>query len=65
VLRWRYIRYEDGSEESYDHKVDPNEWTNRAGDLEHANVKRRLAEFIPKKQHAGLKVQDWSDQYQK
>ncbi len=63
--RWRYIRYEDGSEELYDHKVDPNEWTNRAGDLEHANVKRRLAEFIPKNQHAGLKVQDWYDQYQK
>jgi arylsulfatase A-like enzyme len=26
--RWRYIRYEDGSEELYDHRVDPDEWTN-------------------------------------
>jgi arylsulfatase A-like enzyme len=29
--RWRYIRYTDGSEELYDHHVDPHEWTNLAG----------------------------------
>ena len=28
--RYRYIRYRDGSEELYDHEVDPNEWTNLA-----------------------------------
>ena len=28
--RWRYIRYHDGTEELYDHEVDPNEWTNLA-----------------------------------
>lgn len=28
--RWRYIRYADGSEELYDHRTDPNEWTNLA-----------------------------------
>ena len=28
--RWRYIHYEDGSEELYDHQTDPNEWTNLA-----------------------------------
>lgn len=28
--RFRYIRYEDGSEELYDHQVDPHEWTNVA-----------------------------------
>jgi arylsulfatase A-like enzyme len=28
--RWRYIRYADGSEELYDHRDDPNEWTNLA-----------------------------------
>ena len=27
----RYIRYADGSEEFYDHRVDPNEWNNLAG----------------------------------
>ena len=25
---WRYIRYEGGGEELYDHQSDPNEWTN-------------------------------------
>jgi len=45
-LHHRYIRYADGSEELYDHRSDPNEWTNLANDprsrpviLEHA---RRL-----------------------
>jgi arylsulfatase A-like enzyme len=27
---WRYIRYADGGEELYDHRIDPNEWTNLA-----------------------------------
>ena len=27
---YRYIRYSDGSEEFYDHLVDPNEWSNEA-----------------------------------
>jgi len=26
--RWRYIQYADGTEELYDHTVDPYEWTN-------------------------------------
>ncbi len=30
--RWRYIRYEDGSEELYDHDSDPNEFENLASD---------------------------------
>lgn len=30
--RWRYIRYRDGSEELYDLRRDPNEWTNLASD---------------------------------
>ena len=28
--RWRYTRYADGSEELYDHDVDPQEWRNLA-----------------------------------
>ena len=27
---WHYIRYADGSEELYDHRTDPHEWTNLA-----------------------------------
>jgi len=45
--RWRYIRYEDGGEELYDHATDPHEWTNLAGDPAHAAVKASLAAFLP------------------
>ncbi len=63
--RWRYIRYEDGSEELYDHRVDPNEWTNLAEDPKHAATKRNLGAMIPTDQHPGIKVQSWFDRYQK
>ena len=63
--RWRYIRYEDGSEELYDHRADPNEWTNLANKPKHEATKKRLAKMIPTNQHPGLKVQDWFDKYQK
>lgn len=62
--RWRYIRYEDGSEELYDHQKDPHEWTNLANHPEHANTKLRMARMIPGKQHPGLLVEKWFDQYQ-
>jgi arylsulfatase A-like enzyme len=45
---WRYIRYADGSEELYDVKADPHEWTNLAGDAKHAAVKKGLAKWLPK-----------------
>ncbi len=41
----RYIRYSDGSEELYDHRVDPNEWTNLADDPSSEKVKTRLSQF--------------------
>lgn len=44
----RYIRYGDGSEELYDHRQDPHEWTNLAGKDELAAVKKRLGAYIPK-----------------
>ena len=46
--RYRYIRYNDGSEELYDDIEDPNEWTNLAGRPELASVKRELARVMPK-----------------
>ena len=63
--RWRYIRYEDGSEELYDHSTDPDEWTNLASDPDHEETKKRLATMIPTDQHPGLKVQGWFDKFQK
>ena len=47
--RWRYIWYEDGSEELYDHKNDPAERVNLARKAKHQPVKARLAKWIPKK----------------
>ncbi len=46
--RWRYIRYNDGGEELYDHQNDPHEWTNLAEKAEFASVKKRLAAWLPK-----------------
>lgn len=46
--RWRYIRYQDGSEELYDHDNDPQEWKNLATDVKYASVKKDLAKWLPK-----------------
>jgi arylsulfatase A-like enzyme len=45
---WRYIRYADGSEELYDHRVDPNEWRNLAKDEKHVQTLRELATWLPR-----------------
>lgn len=47
TAEWRYIRYADGTEELYDHRTDPREWTNVAAKPEHAPVKERLAKYLP------------------
>jgi len=46
--RWRYIQYNDGSEELYDHNNDPNEWTNLASNPEYESVIRELRKSLPK-----------------
>lgn len=46
--RYRYIHYKDGSEELYDRKVDPNEWTNLAASPEKRSVLRRHSARLPK-----------------
>lgn len=46
--RWRYIRYHDGTEELYDHESDPMEWKNIAGDPTHADLKVKMATWMPK-----------------
>ncbi|MEM9018483.1 MAG: sulfatase-like hydrolase/transferase, partial [Verrucomicrobiota bacterium] len=46
--RFRYIRYEDGSEELYDHRSDPNEWTNLAlkDHPELATLRKQLTQIL-------------------
>lgn len=44
---FRYIRYADGSEELYDHRDDPREWHNLAGDPKYAKVIEQLAKWLP------------------
>ncbi len=46
--RWRFIRYRDGTEELYEHKNDPLEWTNLANEPKYARVKKELARWLPK-----------------
>ncbi|NHF59535.1 sulfatase [Flavobacteriaceae bacterium TP-CH-4] len=45
---WRYIRYADGSEELYDLRKDPNEWTNLIGRPEYRSKADSLAAWLPK-----------------
>jgi len=45
---FRYIRYADGSEELYDHRDDPHEWRNLAGDAKYADVMKEHAKWLPK-----------------
>jgi len=45
--RYRYIVYEDGSEELYDHQVDKWEWHNLANHPEYAAIKTTMRKAIP------------------
>jgi arylsulfatase A-like enzyme len=45
---WRYIRYADGAEELYDHRIDPMEYTNLAGRPETAAIQQTLAAWLPR-----------------
>ena len=45
--RWRYIHYADNSEELYDERTDPHEWTNLVSDLHYAGTKAGLMQSLP------------------
>jgi arylsulfatase A-like enzyme len=44
---WRYIQYNDGGEELYNLKDDPNEWYNLAGQEEYRSVMEKLQKAAP------------------
>ncbi|WP_299057428.1 sulfatase [uncultured Polaribacter sp.] len=45
---FRYIQYEDGIEEFYDHSLDPNEWNNDADNPKYKTQIEKMKEFLPK-----------------
>jgi arylsulfatase A-like enzyme len=47
--RWRFIRYSDGTEELYDHSIDPQEWNNLANDPKYSAIKEDLIKWLPEK----------------
>ncbi len=44
---WRLIVYENGEEELYDHRNDPDEFQNLADDLQHETKKNKLRSWLP------------------
>ena len=51
---FRYIQYLDGSQELYDHRADPHEWTNLAKDERYWEVLEFHRKLIPKQQQPVL-----------
>ncbi|MRI02404.1 sulfatase-like hydrolase/transferase [Kriegella sp. EG-1] len=45
---FRYIQYEDGAEEFYDHRNDPNEFTNQTKNTDYKNQIEALKKYLPK-----------------
>ncbi len=44
---YRYTRYEDGSEEFYDHTADPQEWNNVADQAAYHSIKEKIKQYLP------------------
>jgi arylsulfatase A-like enzyme len=53
--RWRYIEYEDGSQELYDHQNDPLEWNNLASDSNYADIIKQHKKWLPETNAAEAK----------
>ena len=49
--RYRFIQYNDGSEEFYDHAKDPHEWHNVVDDPGYAEAVKRHRQHVPKVRH--------------
>lgn len=52
--RWRYISYNNGDEELYDHLNDPWEHKNLAGDSSYAGVIAEHRKWLPKNEASGV-----------
>ncbi|MFT5131486.1 MAG: arylsulfatase A-like enzyme [Rhodothermales bacterium] len=60
---WRLIVYEDGAEELYDHRNDPDEFRNLAKAPAHKAIRDQLAQWLPKDAAPEFKAQ--SERYRK
>ena len=60
--RYRYIQYEDGTEELYEHVNDPNEWNNQAANREFIEIKSKLNSYLPKHNQAWNKYSKYEFQ---
>jgi hypothetical protein len=49
--RYRYIQYNDGSQELYDRIKDPHEWNNLAKDPQYAKVIKQHGRHVPQERH--------------
>ncbi len=45
--QYRFIRYENGAEELYDHAIDPHEWSNLANRHDHESILHRFRAALP------------------
>lgn len=57
---YRYITYEDGTEELYDHTKDPQEWTNVVHDPYYSQIKEELKTYLPEVNHPDISKPDMS-----
>ena len=47
---WRYIQYQDGGSELYDHQKDPHEWFNISDKEGYKDVVAELKTHLPKQE---------------
>jgi len=58
--RFRYIRYDNGEDELYDHETDPYEWKNLAGDPKFERFKEDLSRWLPETEASAIgRGADW------
>lgn len=56
TAEWRYIRYADGSEELYNERSDPDEWTNIAARTGSGEIIHRLSKHLPPSEATPVKM---------
>lgn len=57
---WRYIQYRNGAEELYDHRKDPGEHMNLAGDPEYAEIIAKHKKWIPETDALPAGTSEWN-----